>query len=383
MTYVDGFVIAVPTANKQAFIDHAHLGDSVFMELGALRIIECWGDDVPPGKRTDFRRAVEATDDETVVFSWVEWPDKATRDAAHIQIQQRMKTDDRMNPEKNPMPFDGARMIFGGFSPVIMLEQKKGNRTGDYVWYELLTPDAEAAQSFYGKVLGWRFSNNAQAGMDYRIIHAGADSVGGLMTLTPEMTSHGARPAWLGYIAVDNVDDAASETEKRGGRMLMQPMDIPDVGRIAMLADPQGAPFYVIKPKGEGKSAAFTDAGSMPGRCVWNELTTPDQAAAWKYYGEMFGWKQDGALEMGPKGQYQFIRHGAVLGAIMPDEANDAPHWTQYFQVENIDAAKAIVENGGGRIITGPDEIPGGDFAMNCLDPQGALFGLVGPRPAP
>jgi uncharacterized protein YbaA (DUF1428 family) len=121
MTYIDGFVIAVPTANKQKFIDHANMGDSVFLELGAVRIQECWGDEVPEGKQTDFRRAVQATEDETVVFSWVEWPDKATRDRAMAQMQERMKTDDRMNPEKNPMPFDGMRMIYGGFTPAVSL----------------------------------------------------------------------------------------------------------------------------------------------------------------------------------------------------------------------------------------------------------------------
>lgn len=121
MTYVDGFVLAVPTANKQKFIDHAQKGDSVFLELGAVRILECWGDDVPEGKITDFRGAVKATEEETVVFSWVEWPDKATRDAAVARMDDLMKTDDRFNPEKNPMPFDGMRMIYGGFTPVVTL----------------------------------------------------------------------------------------------------------------------------------------------------------------------------------------------------------------------------------------------------------------------
>ena len=155
MTYIDGFVIAAPTANKQKFIDHANLGDSVFMELGAVRILECWGDDVPDGKQTDFRRAVQATADETVVFSWVEWPDKATRDAAMAQFDERMKSDDRYSPEKNPMPFDGARMIFGGFTPVVTLETPNVNKTGDHIWYELMTTDAEAAQRFYASILGW------------------------------------------------------------------------------------------------------------------------------------------------------------------------------------------------------------------------------------
>ena len=383
MTYVEGFVIAVPTANKQAFIDHAKLGDSAFMDMGALRIVECWGDDVPTGKQTDFRRAVEAKDDETVVFSWVEWPDKATRDAAFAQMKERMNTDDRLNPEKNPMPFDGARMIFGGFEPVVTLEKPKGNKPGDYIWYELLTSDADAAQSFYNKVLGWRFADSGQAGMDYRIIRAGPHSAGGVMGITPEMAEHGARPTWLGYIAVENVDNGVVDLEKRGGRVLMPAMDVPDVGRIAMVADPQGAPFYIMKPFGEGKSMAFSDECSQFGHCAWNELSTPDQSAAWNFYGGMFGWKPDGELDMGPMGKYQFIRHGGVIGAMMPAVHADKPHWTQYFRVENIDAAQQAVESGGGKIINGPNEIPGGDFAMSCLDPQGALFGLVGARPQP
>ncbi|WP_445557832.1 DUF1428 family protein [Pedomonas mirosovicensis] len=380
MTYIDGFVIAVPTANKQAFINHARLGNSVFMELGAIRILECWGDDVPEGKQTDFRRAVQAKDNETVVFSWVEWPDKATRDAAVAEMDQRMKTDDHLNPEKNPMPFDGMRMIYGGFTPVVTLEKPKTNRPGDYIWYELLTRDAEAAQDFYASMLGWRYADSGQTGVDYRIINAGPHSVGGLMAITPEMAEHGARPTWLGYIAVADVDTCVADILSRGGQVLMPAMDIPMVGRIAMVADPQGAPFYVMRPQGEGKSLAFADDFPRPGHCAWNELSTSDQTAAWDFYGPLFGWTQDGEMDMGPMGKYQFIRHRTLIGAMMPLLKSDRSHWLPYFRVENIDIAKAAVEAGGGRITTGPDEIPGGDFAMNCLDPQGAPFGLVGGR---
>lgn len=125
MSYIDGFVIAVPTANRQKFIDHAKLGDSVFIDLGATRVIECWGDDVREGKVTDFRKAVQATDDETIVFSWIEWPDKETRDAAYAKMTDWMehpeKADPRMDPQKNPMPFDGKRLIYGGFTPIVTL----------------------------------------------------------------------------------------------------------------------------------------------------------------------------------------------------------------------------------------------------------------------
>ncbi len=119
MSYVDGFVIAVPTANKQAFIEQAHEFDTALKQFGALRILECWGDDVPVGKLTDFRRAVQATAEETVVFSWVEWPDKATRDSGFARMEQLMSTDPHFN--NRPMTFDGKRLIFGGFTPVVEL----------------------------------------------------------------------------------------------------------------------------------------------------------------------------------------------------------------------------------------------------------------------
>ena len=125
MAYIDGFVIAVPTANKQKFIEHAKDGDSLCLEYGATRVLECWGDDVPAGKQTDFQRAVQAKPDETVVFSWIEWPDKATRDAG----MQKMMKDPRMNMAAELMPFDGKRMIFGGFAPVIELTSKSHEDT--------------------------------------------------------------------------------------------------------------------------------------------------------------------------------------------------------------------------------------------------------------
>jgi uncharacterized protein YbaA (DUF1428 family) len=119
MTYIDGFVIAVPKANKQKFIDHANNADGMFIEMGALRVIECWADDVPDGTLTDFRKAVKATEDEDVIFSWIEWPDKETRDKGYAVMMDPNNSDPRMDPEKNPMPFDGKRMIFGGFAPVV------------------------------------------------------------------------------------------------------------------------------------------------------------------------------------------------------------------------------------------------------------------------
>ncbi|MEL6360350.1 MAG: DUF1428 domain-containing protein [Pseudomonadota bacterium] len=115
MAYIEGFVIPVPTADKQAFIDFAYKFDTIFKEHGASRILECWEEDVAEGTLTDFRKSVQAKPDESIVFSWIEWPDKQTRDAA----MEILTKDPRFDPEVNPMPFDGKRMIFGGFLPVV------------------------------------------------------------------------------------------------------------------------------------------------------------------------------------------------------------------------------------------------------------------------
>ena len=121
MTYVDGFVLAVPADRKEAFREHAASQISLFRECGVRRQVECWGDDVPHGKLTDFFMAVQAKEDESVVFSWIEWPDKATRDAGMARFSELMQTDERFDATKNPPPFDGKRMIFGGFAPILML----------------------------------------------------------------------------------------------------------------------------------------------------------------------------------------------------------------------------------------------------------------------
>lgn len=121
MSYIDGFVIPVPADKKEAFIAHAQEMDAIFIEMGALRVVECWGDDVPNGKVTDFRGAVKATSDEIICFSWIEWPDKPTRDATFAKMHELMETDERFDPKKNIPPFDGKRMIFGGFEPVVQI----------------------------------------------------------------------------------------------------------------------------------------------------------------------------------------------------------------------------------------------------------------------
>ena len=136
MTYVEGFVAAVPAASKESYRQHAEQASSIFKELGVKRIVEAWGEDVPKGKVTDFQGAVQAKDDETVVFSWFEYPDKAARDAAH----EKIRSDPRMQEISASMPFDGKRMIYGGFDSIV----DDGNGRGSYVdGYVLPVPDGK------------------------------------------------------------------------------------------------------------------------------------------------------------------------------------------------------------------------------------------------
>lgn len=120
MTFVDGFVFAVPTANKEQYLAHTRAFDEFLMRIGALRVVECWGADLPHGKQTDFYRAVAAREDETVCFGWIEWPDRATRDAAHARVDAAIASGE-LAGDHAEMPFDGSRMVLGGFEPVLVL----------------------------------------------------------------------------------------------------------------------------------------------------------------------------------------------------------------------------------------------------------------------
>jgi uncharacterized protein len=228
--------------------------------------------------------------------------------------------------------------------------------------------------------------------MEYRHIEAtGGVQIGGVMRLTNEMREHGARPLWLGYVGVDDVDATVAAIRQDGGKVLMPAFDIPDVGRIAMVADPQGASFYVMKPRPPaGREDEPSNAFSVNRvqHVRWNELSTTDSDSAVDFYTRHFGWSQDGDMDMGEFGKYRFVRHnGTMIGAIMPKmpDIPDMPDmpvslWSYYIGVDDIDRAASAVTDGGGTILNGPMEIPGGEFALSAMDPQGAAFGLVGPR---
>ncbi len=260
---------------------------------------------------------------------------------------------------------------------------------GSHIWYELMTPDPDAARTFYDAVVGWQIDdhNTVPGGaIDYRMIVRGDGGfAGGVLGLTQPMLDRGARPAWIGYLHAADVDSAVAAIVADGGKMMMPPHDQPGVGRLAMVTDPQGAPFYLMDPTPpEDEPDAISDVFSVdqPHHVRWNELATSDPAAAIDFYTRHFGWAQEGGMDMGEMGQYQFVQHDNVgIGGVMPLMPG-MPHavWSYYVGVDDIDRAATAVIDGGGTIMQDPMEVPGGDFVVNGIDPQGASFGLVGPR---
>lgn len=257
---------------------------------------------------------------------------------------------------------------------------------GEFIWYELMTPDPEGAKAFYDAVVGWDIEPQPAGPMDYRMIRrSDGGMAGGVLRLTEDMTAHGARPIWLGYIYVDDVDAAVASIERAGGKVLMPKSEAAGVGPIAMVTDPQGAPFYVMKPippadRPNAKSDVFSPDAVQ--RVGWNELSTSDAVAALAFYTSQFGWEKGDAMPMGNKGDYRFINlRGRMLGAIFPSDAGalqEQPHWRFYFRVPSILAAKETIEARGGKVAHGPMEVPGGDNIIIGVDPQGAEFALVG-----
>ncbi|MBO9575896.1 MAG: VOC family protein [Sphingobium sp.] len=252
------------------------------------------------------------------------------------------------------------------------------NKQGDFIWYELMTPDVDAARAFYGAVAGWEIGGASdQPGQDYRMIRNGDDFVGGVLGLTADMAANGAMPLWIGYIGVEDVDATAEAIKAKGGHVFMGPRDIPQ-GRLAMCADPQGAPFYIMRGSSDGTSTVWQD--NKVGAWGWNELWTPDQQGALDFYGSLFGWRQEGAMPMGPRGDYLFLKQGDQrLGAIGPASDKSKPaYWRHVYRVPSINASLEAAKAGGATDIEGPHQVPGDDYVMYAKDPQGATFVLVG-----
>lgn len=251
------------------------------------------------------------------------------------------------------------------------------NPHGSWIWYELLTSDADAAVAFYEKVVGWTSSTFPGSPHGYTIVSAGKDGVGGIMK-NPMDTG----PIWLGYVGVDDVDASVAKIESLGGKVHMPPTTLDQVGRMSLVEDPQGTKIYVMRGASPDASHAYDRRGM--GKGSWNELTTADQDAAFAFYGEMFGWHKESSMQMGPMGEYSFIAPAGsedAFGAMMDRQKPDAPiQWNFYFRVPDIEEAFARVKANGGTPMHDPMEVPGGERVFYSIDPQGAGFGLVAPK---
>ena len=261
-----------------------------------------------------------------------------------------------------------------------------GNPPGSFIWYELMTTDADGASAFYHAVIGWTVSpRDAAAPLDYRFIGRSDGGMNGaVLQLSDEMREQGARPAWVPYLFVPDVDRAVAAILEDGGHLLMPKHIIPQ-GSFALASDPQGTPFYVMAPvpppgKPEAKSDVFSV--SEPQHVRWNELASPDLEGAKAFYAMHFGFEFNRSMPMGPMGDYCFIEHhGQTLGAIMQQQqAGQPPLWLPYIGVPSALAAKAAIAANGGRVLNGPMEVPGGEWIVVASDPAGALFGVVGPK---
>lgn len=255
--------------------------------------------------------------------------------------------------------------------------------TGAFVWYELMTSDPDAAAAFYAKVVGWTAADSGMPGMKYTLVNAGPDQIGGIMAIPEAAASAGAQPAWEGYIAVADVDAAAARITAAGGKMHHPPDDIPGIGRFAVMADPHGATFTVFRG-GPGDEAP-PSAPQAPGHVGWHELNAGDGPAAFDFYSGQFGWEKHEAMDMGPAGTYQLFGLAGSGNASMGGMMTKMPEmpraqWLYYFNVEAIDAAVERLNAGGGKVVNGPMEVPGGSWIVNAVDPQGALFALVAPK---
>ena len=254
------------------------------------------------------------------------------------------------------------------------------NSPNNFVWYDLMTTDTKAAEAFYSSVAGWRSHDSGMPDRSYVILSANEVPIGGLMPIPPEAGAAGARPMWNAYVGVDDVDAFAKRVTQAGGSVHRGPEDIPGVGRFAVIADPHGASLMLFKGTTDAPPPA--PAPGTPGHIGWYELYAGNGEQAFAFYSGLFGWSKREAMDMGPMGVYQlFATDGDAVGGIMtkPKEV-PAPMWLYYINVDDIEAAEKRVKDNRGKVLNGPMQVPGGSWILQCSDPQGAMFALVGPK---
>jgi len=248
--------------------------------------------------------------------------------------------------------------------------------SGKFVWYDVMTTDTKAAETFYRGAIGWDAKDSGMTDRTYTLLSAGPAMIGGLMPIPEDAREAGVKPAWMGYIGVDDVDAYAGSVKQAGGAIHRGPEDIPGVGRFAVAADPHGAGFMLFAPSGNQQPAPVPPG--TPGHIGWHELYAGDLESAFGFYSGLFGWTKAEVVES-PAGPYQtFATGGAPIGGMMTKPPQvPSPGWLYYFNVDAIDAAIERVKVGGGQILHGPMQVPGGSWIAQCRDPQGAMFAIV------
>jgi uncharacterized protein len=253
------------------------------------------------------------------------------------------------------------------------------NSHGRFVWYELITTDLEAAKVFYTKVIDWSARDASALGRPYILFTTGGASVSGLMELPEDARKMGGKASWMGYVGVDDVHATVERIKRLGGAVHVPPMEVADISRFSIFADPQMARlalFQWLRPSQQPPAEL-----GAPGRVGWHELLAADWEQALAFYGELFGWQKADA-DIGEMGTYQLFSVGGqtIGGMLTKPSMIPSPFWLYYFNVADIDTAAQRVRAGGGEILDGPLELPGGSWVVQCTDPQGAIFALEGKR---
>ena len=253
------------------------------------------------------------------------------------------------------------------------------NSHGRFVWYELMTTNVAIAKAFYASVVGWDTRNASMPGSAYSLFTIGDAPVAGLVSVPADATRTGAAPQWIGYVGVDDVDAAVERIEQSGGAVYVPPTDVLNISRFSVVADPQMATLAVVT--GRSSTQAQPAGLSTRGRVGWHELLAADWEKALAFYGELFGW-QKADSHVGVMGAYQdFSAAGETIGGMFTKPPTlPLPFWLYYFNIDDIEAAAQRVEAGGGQIVYGPIEVPGGPWIVHCTDPQGAIFALLDRR---
>jgi hypothetical protein len=244
---------------------------------------------------------------------------------------------------------------------------------GQILWYELLTTDMKAAEQFYSTVVGWTVAPFEGSPQPYDMFMRTAEApAAGVMTIPEGMEFP---PHWQMYVGVEKLEDAIAHIERLNGQALGPLIEVPSIGRMQTMMDPQSAVFSIY----ESASPQPPEAERQVGEASWHELMTTDAEAAMRFYTELFGWKSTETMDMGPMGKYHMFGRTFSLGGMMNKPAELAqvpPNWGIYFRVPEINAAAERVKANGGQVLNGPMEVPGGDHIVNCMDPQGAAFSL-------